>query len=75
MKHSVITDPLGLGVLPLYALGAELRGGQLRAVPLRPEMPRMRLVAMRYHTEPPAHPAVTALIDVLRASVRTRSDV
>jgi len=70
VKHSVTSDPLGLGVLPLYALGAELRAGQLRAVSTRPELPRMRLVAMRYRTQPPAHPAVIALLDVLRASLR-----
>jgi hypothetical protein len=60
-----------LGVLPLYALGAELRAGQFRAVSMKPELPRMRLMAMRYRTQPPAHPAVIALLDVLRASLRT----
>jgi molybdate transport repressor ModE-like protein len=71
VKHSVTSDPLGLGVLPLYALDAELRAGQLRTVSMRPELPRMRLVAMRYRTQPPAHPAVIALLDELRASLRT----
>jgi DNA-binding transcriptional LysR family regulator len=71
VKHSVASDPLGLGVLPLYALGAELRAGQLRTVSMQPELPRMRLMAMRYRAQPPAHPAVIALLDVLRASLRT----
>ena len=70
VKHSVMSDPLGLGVLPHYALGAELRAGLIRVVTICPEMPPMRLVAMRYRTEPPAHPAVIALLDVLRASLR-----
>jgi molybdate transport repressor ModE-like protein len=71
VKHSVASDPLGLGVLPLYALGAELRAGRLRTVSVRPELPRMRLMAMRYRAQPPAHPAVIALLDVLRTSLRT----
>ena len=71
VKHSVMSDPLGLGVLPHYALCAELRAGQFRALAMRPELPRMRLMAMRYRTQPPAHPAVNALLGTLRASLRT----
>lgn len=71
VKHSVMSDPLGLGVLPLYALGAELRAERVRVVSMRPALPRMRLMAMRYRTQPPAHPAVIALRDALRASLRT----
>ena len=69
VKHSVLTEPLGLGVLPRYALGAELRAGRLRTLPVRPELPPMRLEAMLYHKRPSAHPAVTALLDAVRASV------
>jgi len=32
-------------------------------------MPRMRLMAMRYRAEPPAHPGVAALLDALRATL------
>lgn len=66
VKLSVATDPRGLGVLPAYALSKDLQVGRLRALPLQPELPRVRLEAMVYRTRPPAHPAVAALVDVLR---------
>jgi DNA-binding transcriptional LysR family regulator len=66
VKQSVATDPRGLGVLPAYALSKELHGGLLRALALQPEVPRVRLEAMVYRTRAPAHPAVAALLDVLR---------
>jgi len=69
VKQSVITDPRGVGVLPAYALGAELDAGTLCAIDVRPALPRVRLEAMLYRTRAPAHPAVTTLLDELRASL------
>jgi len=66
VKHSVATNPLGLGVLPSYALGEELRGGQFRTVSIEPEVPGVRLEAAVSQTRRSAHPAVAALLDVLR---------
>ena len=65
VKHSVTSDPLGLGVLPAYAVGEERRAGRLRVLSMQPELPRVRLEAMLYRTRSPAHPAVAALLDVL----------
>jgi DNA-binding transcriptional LysR family regulator len=69
VKQSVVADPLGLGVLPVYALAEEFRTGQLRMLPMRPELPRMWLEAMMYRTRPPTHPAIVALLDVLRSTL------
>ena len=67
VKHSVATNPHGLGVLPLYALGEELRGGQFQTLSIEPEVPQVRLEAAMSPTRPSVHPAMTALLDVLRA--------
>jgi DNA-binding transcriptional LysR family regulator len=65
----VRADPLGLGVLPLYAVGDELRSGQLRVLSMQPDLPRLRLEAMVYQTRPPTHPAITALLDTLHSTL------
>jgi len=67
VKHNVATNPLGLGVLPLYALREELKGGQFRRLSIEPEVPQVRLEAAMSRMRPSAHPAVAALLDVLRA--------
>jgi DNA-binding transcriptional LysR family regulator len=66
VKQSVIADPLGLGVLPGYALEEEFRTGRARAVPLVPDLPPLRLEAMLYRGRSPKHPALMALLDTLR---------
>ena len=67
VKHNVATNPLGLGVLPLYALREELKGGQFRRLSIEPEVPQVRLEAAMSRMRPSARPAVAALLDVLRA--------
>ncbi len=69
VKRSVLTHPDGLGILPHYAIAEELLAGLLHAVAIRPAMPSVRLHAMLYRTRTPMHPAIAALIDVLRAPV------
>jgi DNA-binding transcriptional LysR family regulator len=69
VKQSMVTDPLGLGVLPAYALAEELRTGRLRAIPMQPDLPPVRLEAMLYRTRSPTHPAVTALLETLRSTL------
>jgi DNA-binding transcriptional LysR family regulator len=65
VKHSVIANPMALGVLPAYALEEEFRTGQLCSVSPRPGLPPILLEARSYRTRPPAHPAVADLIEVL----------
>lgn len=74
VKHSVLTDRLGVGVLPLYAVAEDVRRGRLSTLRVRPDLPRMRLEAMSYRTRPPAHPAVTALLEAVRRNVTRSSD-
>jgi DNA-binding transcriptional LysR family regulator len=69
VKRSVLSDRLGLGVLPGYAVEEEVRTGRMRTLPLQPNLPRVRLEAMSYRTRPPAHPAVAALLDAVRRRV------
>jgi DNA-binding transcriptional LysR family regulator len=69
VKQSVIADPLGLGVLPGFALDEELRTGRVRALLLQPDLPPLRLEAMLYRGRPPRHPAITALLDALRTTL------
>jgi DNA-binding transcriptional LysR family regulator len=69
VKQSVIADPLGLGVLPGYALDEELRTGRVRAVLLQPDLPPLRLEAMLYRGRSPRHPAIMALLDTLRSTL------
>jgi molybdate transport repressor ModE-like protein len=74
VKESVMTDPLGLGVLPGYALGEELRTGRLRGLLMQPDLPLLRLEAMLYRSRPPTHPAVAALLDTLRTTLGQGSE-
>jgi molybdate transport repressor ModE-like protein len=68
VKRSVTGDRLGLGVLPVYAVADELRANRLRTLPMQPELPPVQLEALVYHTRPPTHPAVAALLEVLRTT-------
>jgi molybdate transport repressor ModE-like protein len=69
VKNSVTADPFGLGVLPMYALREELESGRFRIVPVQPSPPSVRLEVMQYRTQPPVHPAVAGLLEVLRSTV------
>jgi DNA-binding transcriptional LysR family regulator len=75
VKQSVATDPLSLGVLPAYALGEELRTGRLRALPMQPGLPPVRLEAILYRTRPPTHPAVAELLDTLRTMLSQAAEL
>jgi DNA-binding transcriptional LysR family regulator len=65
VKRSVLATPLGLGVLPKYAIADELDARLVRAIAVRPALPSLHLEAMLYRTRPPMHPAIAELIDVL----------
>jgi DNA-binding transcriptional LysR family regulator len=66
VKRSVLTDRLGLGVLPIYAVAEEVRTARLSTLRVRPDLPRVRLEAMSYRARPPAHPAVAVLLEAVR---------
>jgi DNA-binding transcriptional LysR family regulator len=70
VKRRVLSDRLGVGVLPLYALADDLRTSRLFTLRIRPSLPRVRLEAVAYRTRQPAHPAVTALLDAVRQNAR-----
>ena len=66
VKHSVLTDRLGLGVLPVYAVTEEVRTSRLSILRVRPDLPVVRLEAMSYRARLPAHPAVAVLLEAVR---------
>jgi DNA-binding transcriptional LysR family regulator len=74
VKRSVTANPMALGVLPAYALDEEFRTGRLCAISLKPGLPSVLLEAKAYRTRPPAHPAVTELIEVLRTTLSGRPE-
>jgi molybdate transport repressor ModE-like protein len=74
VKHSVLTDRLGIGVLPMYAVAEEVRTGRLFSLRVRPELPRVRLEAMSYRTRSPVHPAVAALLEAVRRNASRPSE-
>jgi DNA-binding transcriptional LysR family regulator len=67
VKHNVAADRTALGVLPAYAIAAELRAGTMRALDLRPALPQVRLDAMTV-TSRRMHPAVEELLAELARS-------
>jgi len=69
VKRSVMTDPVGLGVLPEYALAEELRAGMVRSVPVSPALPSVRLEAV-LPGGARSHPAVLELLEACRAALR-----
>jgi len=72
VKRSVLADRLALGVLPEYAVAEELRNGRMRAVPVRPSLPRLRLAAHLCGVRPTG-PAAAEVVKVLRAVVGPES--
>jgi DNA-binding transcriptional LysR family regulator len=74
VKRNVLTDSLGVGVLPIYAVAEELRTARLSTLRIRPDPPRMRLDAMLYRARPPAHPAVAALLEAVRRNASRPSE-
>ena len=68
VKRSVLADRLALGVLPDYAVAEELRNGRMRALPVRPSLPPLRLAAHLCGVRPTG-PAAADLVEVLRAVV------
>jgi len=73
VKRSVLADRLALGVLPDYAVAEELRNGRMRAVPVRPSLPRLRLAAHLCGVRPTG-PAAAEVVKALRAVVGPESD-
>lgn len=68
VKRSVLADRLALGVLPEYAVAEDLRNGRMRALPVRPSLPRLRLAAHLCGVRPTG-PAAAEVVQVLRAVV------
>jgi DNA-binding transcriptional LysR family regulator len=68
VKRSVLADRLALGVLPDYAVAEDLRNGRMRALPVRPSLPRLRLAAHLCGVRPTG-PAAADLVEVLRTVV------
>jgi molybdate transport repressor ModE-like protein len=68
VKRSVLADRLALGVLPDYAVAEDLRNGRMRALPVRPSLPPLRLTAHLCGVRP-AGPAAADLVEVLRTVV------
>jgi DNA-binding transcriptional LysR family regulator len=68
VKRSVLADRLALGVLPEYAVAEELRTGRMRALPVRPSLPPLRLTAHLCGVRPTG-PAAADLVQVLRSIV------
>jgi len=68
VKRSVLADRLALGVLPDYAVAEELRNGRMRALPVRPGLPPLRLAAHLCGVRPTG-PAAADLVQVLRSVV------
>jgi DNA-binding transcriptional LysR family regulator len=68
VKRSVLADRLALGVLPDYAVAEELRNGRMRALPVRPSLPPLRLAAHLCGVRPTG-PAAADLVKVLRSVV------
>jgi DNA-binding transcriptional LysR family regulator len=68
VKRSVLADRLALGVLPDYAVAEELRNGRMRALPVRPSLPPLRLAAHLCGVRPTG-PAAADLVEVLRSVV------
>lgn len=75
VKRNVIRHPLGLGVLPEYALTEELSSGSMRALAVHPCLPSMRLEARLSRPQPPVHPALTELLAALTASAGQTRDL
>lgn len=67
VKHNVAADRSALGVLPSYALEAELRAGSVRALELRPAVPHVRIDAVTVSARR-MHPAVEELLAELTRS-------
>lgn len=61
VKHSVAADERAIGLLPSYALAAELRSGAFRSLTLHPTLPGVRLDATTV-TSRPLHPAIEELL-------------
>ena len=61
VKHNVAADRNAIGMLPTYALAAELRAGVVREIALQPRLPHVRLDAVTASNRP-MHPAVEELL-------------
>ncbi len=74
VKSNVTASTRALGVLPAYALAEELQSGRLRAVAVRPALPRVTLEAILFRARP-TPPAAVELIEALKASLSSSPPV
>lgn len=66
VKRGVADDARALGLLPAYAIAEELATRKYQAVPVRPALPGMHLVAFASLAGGNAHPAVQELLTLLQ---------
>lgn len=66
VRRGVAGDSMALGILPQYALAEDLRSGRVRTLKVEPAPPQLRLVALLPPTNTSRHPAIAALIALLR---------
>jgi DNA-binding transcriptional LysR family regulator len=66
-RVAVLADPAALGILPAYAIAAQLRTGRAVALCVNPPPPVMRVVA--YLPDRGLHPVVRTLVDGARQAL------
>lgn len=66
-RIGVLADHAALGILPAYALAAQLRTGQAKSLRIEPSPPPMRIAA--YLPVSGVHPAVRTLVDCARQAM------
>jgi DNA-binding transcriptional LysR family regulator len=66
VKAGVLTDPRGIGVLPLYAVSEELRVGRFRTLSIKPGLPQMQVVGLLPRPNHP-HPSTPKLIESIQS--------
>jgi DNA-binding transcriptional LysR family regulator len=67
-RNAVLSDHASLGILPVYAVAAQLRSGQAKSLCIEPPPPRMRIAA--YLPVSGGHPAAGTLVECARQAVR-----
>ena len=72
-RIAVLADNSALGILPVYAVAAELRTGRARSLCIEPPPPMMRITA--YLPAAGAHPTAEALIDCARQAMESGEHV
>lgn len=72
VKKGVLVDRRALGILPAYAIAGDLASGRVVALPLRPPLPAMRMLA---YASDPRHPSVGELLEAIRGAFTPSGDI